>query len=59
MVIFKNSDELDNIYEDEKIPNIPLEALVYDITGTEDTEHLSIQLSTVYKRIKDSLMEDD
>ena len=57
--IFKNSDELDDIYEDEKIPNIPLEALVYDITGTEDTEHLSIQLSTVYKRIKDSLMEDD
>lgn len=56
---FKTSDELDDIYEDKKISDIPLEALVHDISGNEDTEHLSIQLSTVYKRIKDSLMEDD
>lgn len=57
--IFKNSDELDDIYDDVKIPDIPLEALVYDITGAEDSEHLSVRLSTVYKRVKDSLMEDD
>ncbi len=56
---FKSADELDEPYADKKISDIPLEALLYEITGCEDTDHLSIQLSTVYKKISESLMEDD
>lgn len=57
--IFKTSNELDEIYEDCKLSEIPLEALIYNIAGNPDNEHLSVNIATVYKKISDSLLEDD
>lgn len=58
-VIFKNADELAEIYSECKIFEIPLEELIYDINGKADSEHISIELATVYQKIKNSLLEDD
>lgn len=58
-LIFKNADELTEIYRECKISEIPLEELIYDINGNADNEHISIELTTVYKKIEDSLLEDD
>ena len=38
---------------------IPLEYSVLTIDGVEDAEHLSINLATVYKKIEDSLLQDE
>lgn len=57
--ILKNSDELSEEYQDNKISEIPLDALIYNISGTEDNEHICVKISDVYKKISDSLLEDD
>lgn len=58
-IIMKNHDEIDEQYQDMSLKSIPLENSVLTIDGNEDAEHLSINLSTVYKKIDDSLMQDE
>ncbi len=58
-VIMKNHDEIDEDFQDISLKSIPLENCVLTIDGCEDSEHLSINLSTVYKKIDDSLMQDE
>lgn len=58
-VIMKNHDEMDEQYQDMSLKSIPLENSVLTIDGSEDAEHLSINLATVYKKIDDSLMQDE
>lgn len=58
-VIMKNHDEIDEDFQDLSLKSIPLENCVLTIDGCEDSEHLSINLSTVYKKIDDSLMQDE
>lgn len=58
-VIMKNHDEMDEQYQDMSLKSIPLENSVLTIDGYEDAEHLSINLATVYKKIEDSLMQDE
>lgn len=58
-IIMKNNDELDEQYKDCTLKSIPLEASVLSIGGYEDPDHLSINLATVYKKINDSLLEDE
>lgn len=58
-IIMKNNDELDESLQDIPFKSIPLESSVFSIEGYEDMEHLSINLSTVYKKINDSLLQDD
>ncbi|WP_326511751.1 GmrSD restriction endonuclease domain-containing protein [Clostridium intestinale] len=58
-IIMKNNDELDESLQDIAFKSIPLESSVFSIEGYEDMEHLSINLSTVYKKINDSLLQDD
>lgn len=56
---FKDSDELSESYRECKISDIPLEELTLYISGKPDVDHLSVNISTVYKKISDSLLEDD
>lgn len=49
-IIIKNSDELDEIYQDQPLKSIPLEFSVFTIDGYEDPDRISINLSTVYKK---------
>ncbi|MCI8666667.1 MAG: DUF262 domain-containing protein [Dorea sp.] len=58
-VIIKNHDEIDEHYQDMPLNTIPLEYSVLTIDGVEDAEHLSINLATVYKKIEDSLLQDE
>lgn len=58
-IIIKNDDELEEIYQDQPLKSIPLEFSVFSIDGYEDPDHISINLSTVYKKINESLMQDE
>lgn len=57
--IFKFSDELEADEQDKEISKLSLESLIYCVSGQEDPERISINLASAYKKITESLLDED
>lgn len=58
-ISFKTSDELSEDEQEKKISDISLESLVFEISGKQNSNRISISMETVYQKIDVGLLEED
>ncbi len=57
--VFRSFDELTEEDQNKRMSEISLEDLVCDIAGNQDSEHISVNLSVVYKKIDEEMLDED
>ena len=58
-ISFKTSEELAEDEQEKKISDISLESLVFEISGKQNSNRISISMEEVYQKIDEGLLEED